>query len=283
MNSSRKKTERAFVVGCSLMLVLLFGADVSLAQTGPDDAGPGAAGPANGAVAGEQVLQPPLQLRPAPSVVQLFTGTVKDFRHVPSTGNFVLLGVGGAAALAVYPQDARLTRRLSESRDLSGAFRPGRTIGGAAFQIAGSVGTYALGQFTGSSKTAWVGADLIRAQMVAQTLTGVLKVSVGRTRPDGAQFSFPSGHSSVSFASATVLERHLGWKAGIPAYAVASYVAASRLHHKRHYLSDVTFGAAVGIVAGRSMTVGRGSARFAVAPAPVQSGGAIVFTWVGNE
>jgi membrane-associated phospholipid phosphatase len=195
----------------------------------------------------------------------------------------MLLGIGGAAAIAVHPQDASLTRRLSESRNLTGAFRPGRPIGGAAFQIAGSVGTYAIGHFSGSSKTAWVGADLIRAQMLAQAMTGVLKVSVGRTRPDGTRFSFPSGHSSVSFASATVLQKHLGLKAGIPAYAVASYVAASRLHHRRHYLSDVTFGAAVGIVAGRSMTVGSGAARFIVAPAAVQSGGAITFTWVGSH
>ena len=34
---------------------------------------------------------------------------------------------------------------------------------------------------------------------------------------------------------------------------------------KRHYLSDVAFGAAIGIMAGRTVTIGRGEARFAVA------------------
>jgi membrane-associated phospholipid phosphatase len=57
----------------------------------------------------------------------------------------------------------------------------------------------------------------------------------------------------VTFAAATVLQRRLGYRAGIAAYAIASYVAASRLHDNRHYLSDVVFGAAMGIVIGRSV------------------------------
>jgi membrane-associated phospholipid phosphatase len=54
----------------------------------------------------------------------------------------------------------------------------------------------------------------------------------------------------VSFASATVLQRELGWKVGIPAYAVASFIGASRIEDKRHFLSDVAFGAAIGIARG---------------------------------
>ena len=83
---------------------------------------------------------------------------------------------------------------------------------------------------------------------------------------DGTEFSFPSGHSAATFASATVLQRHFGWKVGVPAFAVASYVAASRVQEKRHFLSDVAFGATLGIIAGRTVTVGRGEARFAVSP-----------------
>jgi hypothetical protein len=40
----------------------------------------------------------------------------------------------------------------------------------------------------------------------------------------------------------------------VPAYAFSSYVAASRLRENRHFLSDVVFGAAVGIIAGRTVT-----------------------------
>jgi membrane-associated phospholipid phosphatase len=112
-----------------------------------------------------------------------------------------------------------------------------------------------------------VGGDLIRAQVVAQAMTAGIKLSARRHRPDGGEFSFPSGHTSVTFATATVVQRHFGWRAGLPAYALASYVAASRVHVKRHFLSDVAFGAVVGVVAGRTVTIGRGRARFALSPA----------------
>ncbi len=57
-----------------------------------------------------------------------------------------------------------------------------------------------------------------------------------------------------------------GWKVGAPAYAVAGYVAGSRLSENKHYLSDVIFGAAVGIMVGRTVTIDLAEARFAVSP-----------------
>ena len=75
--------------------------------------------------------------------------------------------------------------------------------------------------------------------------------------PDGTKqsgFSFPSGHATLTFAAATVLQQHLGYRAGVPTYLVASYVAMSRLHDNRHYASDVVMGAATGIIIGRSVT-----------------------------
>jgi len=113
-------------------------------------------------------------------------------------------------------------------------------------------------------------------------MTGRL-LGARRTRPDGTRYSFPSGHASTAFATATVLQRHLGWKAGIPAYSLATYVAASRVESRRHYLSDVAFGAALGVVAGRTVTIGRGEARFAVSPAVALGGGGVTFTWVGGR
>jgi membrane-associated phospholipid phosphatase len=64
----------------------------------------------------------------------------------------------------------------------------------------------------------------------------------------------------------------------VPAYGLAAYVAASRVQAERHFLSDITFGAAIGIVAGRTVTVGRGDARFAVSPAAVPGGAGVSFT-----
>src|SRR5207247_4480720 len=106
-----------------------------------------------------------------------------------------------------------------------------------------------------------------------EVLVEPLKLATHRERPDGSNhMAFPSGHAAVTFAAATVIERHLGWKRSVLGYAIASYVAASRLHDNRHYLSDVLFGAAVGSIAGRTV-VHHASDYWAVVPVSVPGGG----------
>ena len=205
---------------------------------------------------------------------------IEDFTRLRTRETLTILSIGGAAAALGRSIDAPVTRTFSSSESLGTVLHSGETIGGARMQLAGALTTYTLGRITGSPKVTQVGADLIRAQIVTQGLTAGIKMAVGRQRPDGTQYSFPSGHSSVTFATATVLQRNFGWKVGIPAYGLAAYVAASRVQVERHFLSDVTFGAAIGIVAGRTVTVGRGDARFAVAPAVVPGGAGVSFTLI---
>ena len=238
----------------------------------------------------EQTLQrssiptPTLTPISTPTSMQNVIGdAIQDFRRIPSWTNVGILVAGGIGAAIGHSSDAMVSRTLSGSQSLGSVFKAGETVGGARTQMAAALGTYAIGRFSGQNKIAAVGADLIQAQILAQTMTAGIKMSVGRTRPDGTQFSFPSGHSSVTFATATVLQRDLGWKVGVPAYGLATYVAASRIQDRRHFLSDVAFGAAICIVAGRSVTVGRGDAKFAVAPAAAPGGGGISFTWLGSS
>jgi membrane-associated phospholipid phosphatase len=179
--------------------------------------------------------------------------------------------------------DRRVTTTFSSSVGLGSVAGAGNAIGSMQVQLGTALATYALGKATHSAAATALGSDLFRAQVVAQTLTQGIKLAAGRTRPDGTQYSFPSGHTSSAFATATVIQRHFGWKAGIPAYGLASYVAASRVQTKRHYLSDVAFGAALGIVAGRTVTIGLGDARFAVAPAVAPGGAGVSFTWLGKK
>ena len=218
---------------------------------------------------------------PAPKVSRAFSGlfhdTVTDFRSLASTKPLTILGIGAVAAAAARTADGSMTATLSRQR--AGFLDAGETIGSARFQLAGALATFAVGHVTGNARITAVGADLVSANVVAQTLTGAVKMSVRRGRPDGTEFSFPSGHTSVSFASATVLQRHFGWKAGVPAYALASYVAASRIHDKRHFLSDVAFGAAVGIVSGWTVTLKHGDARVTVAPVASPGGGGVALSW----
>src|SRR6185437_8908266 len=105
-----------------------------------------------------------------------------------------------------------------------------------------------------------LGMDEIEAALLSEGIVEGLKVVVRRDRPTplagqtttGSGFSFPSGHATLTFAAATVLQQHLGYRFAIPTYLMASYVAISRLHDNVHFASDVAFGAGLGIMIGRS-------------------------------
>ena len=64
---------------------------------------------------------------------------------------------------------------------------------------------------------------------------------------------------------------------------MASYIAASRIQEKRHFLSDVAFGAAIGIVAARTVTVGHGDRRLALTPVAVPGGAALSVSLIGRH
>jgi membrane-associated phospholipid phosphatase len=224
-----------------------------------------------------------LELPQAPAFSNLFSETIADFKRLPTKSNLLWLGLGGAAAYASHFGDATSSEELSEQRKFDSVSKQGTVVGSAPAQMGASLLTYAIGRSMGSARTAQVGADLFSAQLMAQTLSYGLKFAAQRPRPDGSSYSFPSGHSAVAFASATVLQRDLGWKVGVPAYAVASFVAASRIQRQRHYLSDVAFGAVIGIVSARTVTIGRGDKRFAVGPMAAPGGGGVSFTWVGQR
>jgi hypothetical protein len=219
---------------------------------------------------------------PGASFKRLFSDTAKDFKELGTGDSARWLAIGTAAALITHPKDAAATRMLARP-ELKQTFGQGQLLGSAPFQMGGAMAAFTIGKMTGNARAVQVGGELFRAQTVAQLTTYGIKYAVRRTRPDGTSFSFPSGHTAVTFASATVMQRNFGWKVGIPAYGVAAYVAGSRLQKERHHLSDVAFGAALGILAGRSVTVGRGSARMAMTPAAVAGGAGVNFTLVGNK
>ncbi|MEY2428140.1 MAG: hypothetical protein QOJ40_1025 [Verrucomicrobiota bacterium] len=75
-----------------------------------------------------------------------------------------------------------------------------------------------------------------------------LKYTVNERRPNGGTQSFPSGHSSISFSAAEFMRKRYGWEYGLPAYALASFVAYSRVESRQHYAHDVIAGASIGIV-----------------------------------
>lgn len=90
---------------------------------------------------------------------------------------------------------------------------------------------------------------------VAAGATYGLKEAFPERRPDGSDDkSFPSGHTSVSFAAAATLHNRYGWEVGVPAQLVAAFVGLSRVEAKKHHVHDVLVGAAIGEASGFLIT-----------------------------
>jgi membrane-associated phospholipid phosphatase len=223
---------------------------------------------------------------PAPDVTRLFEPASpppfrsfgQDIKGFFSTDTAKVVALFAVAGIAASPLDHRSVDRASSS--ISRETTDIGTFGGSFYvQTGAAVATYVIGRTTSNPKLASLGGDLVRAQLLSQTIVQATKFAVGRERPDGSNsHSFPSGHSASAFATATVLQRHLGWKAGVPAYAFAGFVATSRMASTRHYLSDVLVGAGVGIAAGRTVTVHMGRQQFDLGAAPTRGGAMVTFT-----
>ncbi len=117
----------------------------------------------------------------------------------------------------------------------------------------------------GSKDLEGVSWRALQSTVVGGAAALLLKSAVGRRRPDvvpNTAFSFrpftfkgnslPSGHTTVAFALATSLaaETKDHWTDAL-FFGAASLTGFSRINDDRHWLSDIVFGAAVGIVSAR--------------------------------
>jgi membrane-associated phospholipid phosphatase len=180
-----------------------------------------------------------------PSLRTLLPDLVDDVRRLPSNPATTSVVIGGILSASLSPLDEGLADWEPE-----GIFTNGTVLNGAVL-AAVTLATYGVANWAGSSRVKHVTVDILRAQVLSLGLTYGLKYTVGRERPDhSANDSFPSGHAAQTFASATVLARHLGPQATWPALVVASFVSLSRVNQNRHFLSDVVFGASLGVAVG---------------------------------
>ena len=94
-----------------------------------------------------------------------------------------------------------------------------------------------------------VTGNMILKPLVARLRPFAVNTAVELLIPPPTDFSFPSGHTYASFASASAIFRN-SRRIGIPALILASLIAFSRLYLYVHYPTDVLFGILLGILAG---------------------------------
>ena len=94
----------------------------------------------------------------------------------------------------------------------------------------------------------WSGGRQLALSLAAtEAETYGLKHAFPETRPNGRNNrSFPSGHTSISFASAGYLHQRYGWKVGVPATLAAGLVGLARVEAREHHWYDAVAGAALG-------------------------------------
>jgi membrane-associated phospholipid phosphatase len=89
-----------------------------------------------------------------------------------------------------------------------------------------------------------------KTSFVTMAIVYGLKYTTNVTRPDGSDNqSFPSAHTAMAFAYATVLDKEFKntW-ISIAGYSVATATGAMRILNDKHWFSDVMVGAGIGIL-----------------------------------
>jgi membrane-associated phospholipid phosphatase len=173
----------------------------------------------------------------------------------------IVAGVTGVFFVLDDEINAEIKDNRSSTTDAFFAvFEP---FGNSALTIPAMIGFYMYGRFGENEKVERTALLASESFLVTSLFTGILKIGVGRVRPSiegvtantfhppwtsRAGNSFPSGHTSTAFAIATIVANEYE---NVPllapiSYGIASLTALSRLNDKKHWASDVIFGAALG-------------------------------------
>jgi len=132
-----------------------------------------------------------------------------------------------------------------------------------------------------NTKSVSTGLLLLESYSLAMIFVRIPKNLIGRKRPDAWApstpfdwdgpfhgVSFPSGHTTASFAVASVIANQYRDHKWVPvtAYSVATLAGLSRIYENRHWLSDVVAGAAIGTLVGNLVSHRTSNSKLTVVP-----------------
>lgn len=160
-----------------------------------------------------------------------------------------ILAAGVTSVFFVNPQDDQIRADWKNHHHMSSSSaQMGDLLGSGAGGLIAMGGQYYFDQ----ERDNWI--SHARALAWSTVFSSVLKYSFGRPRPGNSDdhHSFPSGHTTTAFATATSLSYAYGWPAAVVAYPLATFVGLSRLSDDVHWGSDVVAGAFIGFWAARA-------------------------------
>ncbi len=180
-----------------------------------------------------------------------------DTKHT-FTDPIVLGGLGVASVAGVVLNlhvDNTVNERTAHGKPHLRNFEDyiGNNLGNPITHFVVAAGLYTIGLECEDTKLYETSKALFNALVITGVTTEVGKVIVNDHSPDRHDYAWPSGHSSSSFATATVLAEAYGPCVGVPLYAFATFVGYERIDSRRHNFSDVISGMVIGIVIGHSV------------------------------
>src|SRR6266545_2101256 len=172
----------------------------------------------------------------------------------------------GLSTVALLATDRRTSGELVEHGDNLNRLRISKDISrlGALYSTAGAAALmYFAGRATHNDRLRETGLLSVEALIDSNIVASALKTASQRQRPpedhssgeffDGGA-SFPSGHAISAWSLATVIAEEYGHHrplVQVGAYGLATAVSLSRYTGRKHFLSDVLVGSAMGYGIGR--------------------------------
>ncbi|WP_419172395.1 phosphatase PAP2 family protein [Halobacteriovorax sp.] len=172
-----------------------------------------------------------------------FTSPVcTDAKYIFWTGTTITAGLRLLKQIKGFDE---IQRRAVAKNHLKGLGEFGGDIGYGYLNGTYILGNYLLGGARGAKKA----SHMLQATFYTVGTTVALKSMIHETRPGYPQEhdSFPSGHTSASFAFASVVLAQDGVVWGSLAHLAAIFISFSRINDEWHYLHDVTAGMTIGM------------------------------------
>ncbi|HEX6736809.1 MAG TPA: phosphatase PAP2 family protein, partial [Vicinamibacteria bacterium] len=199
---------------------------------------------------------------------------------VLSPRNAAAFGLGASLAGTGLLVD-RPVHRYFSSRPRAEEFGEiGQQVGGARIMAPVALGLLLAGRVSHDTRFRAATYDMGQSLIVSGIYVTGLKMSVGRTRPDGSnRLSFPSGHTASAFSIAAVADHYYGRRAGLAAYTAAGLIGISRMERNKHHVSDVLAGATLGLISAHTVIHGNGDPsnrrQLSLAPVAAPSGSGV--------
>lgn len=183
---------------------------------------------------------------------------------------FMTLGVAGAVGFTyIFDRDIKSKLQTNKSKGFNKAADAGTLAGDPFIHLGLAALVYGGGIAADSPKWKETGEMMGEALILTDASTFLIKEASGRGRPNVTPSkgnfkpfgfkndydSFPSMHTSSSFALASVLastSENIAMKTLY--YSAATFVGFSRMYNNKHWASDVVLGAALGELCGRVVT-----------------------------